>query len=112
MVGVNMVGRRGQSGMNLRKRAQGQDCYLRLPYHCTFDETTTVLAHIRRGNVAGVGQKPSNFCAVPACGACHDVLDGRVKSDFVSHQELDSYLLEAQQRWLADCHRNGWIREA
>lgn len=36
--------------MNLRDRAKGQDCYLRLPGHCNFNPETVVLAHIRRGN--------------------------------------------------------------
>ena len=98
-------------GMNLRDRAEGMECYLRLPGHCNFGTETTVLAHIRRGNVAGVGQKPSNFCGVPMCHSCHDIWDGRVKSQLISHQELDSYVLEAQQRWLADCDQKQWIKE-
>lgn len=53
---------------------------VRLPGVCNFDETTTVLAHVRRGGVAGMGQKPPDLCGVWACSACHDVIDGRVSA--------------------------------
>ena len=65
--------------MNLRKLARNQKCMVRLPGVCNFDETTTVLAHIRRGGVAGMGQKPPDLCGVWACSSCHDVIDGRVR---------------------------------
>ena len=66
--------------MNLRKLARGKPCMVRLPGICNFDASTTVLAHVRRGGVAGMGQKPPDLCGVWACSACHDVIDGRVKA--------------------------------
>lgn len=67
---------------------------------CNGNPETTVLAHIRRGNVAGVGQKPPDLCGVWACSACHDVIDGRVRRMSHDH-DLDGELLEALCRQLA-----------
>jgi hypothetical protein len=71
---------------------------LRIPGVCNFNPETTVLAHIRRGGVAGMGQKPPDLCGVHACSACHDVIDSRVphvKSD------IETYILEGLCRTLA-----------
>lgn len=76
----------------LRKLAKGQACQVRIPNICNFDTTTTVLAHIRRGNVAGAGQKPVDLCGVWACSDCHSCVDGRIKSPY-SREQLDSFIL-------------------
>lgn len=55
---------------------------VRIPGVCNGNTETTVLAHIRRGGVAGMGQKPPDTCGVWACNACHDVLDGRARAKF------------------------------
>ncbi len=94
---------------NLRKAAKGRECQLRLPGVCTGDTETTVLCHIRRGNVAGVGQKPPDLCAVVACSACHDVLDRRNTMGGYTRDNLDSYTLEALCRTLAMWQREGLI---
>ena len=44
---------------------------------CNHDDSTTVLAHIRRGGVAGIGQKPPDLVATWACSNCHDCMDQR-----------------------------------
>lgn len=85
--------------MNLRKFAQGKPCYLRLE-GCTHDTTQTVLAHIRRGGIAGVGQKPADVCAFPACDSCHGKYDGRIKADGYTRAELDAEALRALTQWL------------
>lgn len=64
--------------MNLRKFAKGKDCQLRLLGICNFDPETTVLAHVRRGGVAGIGQKPPDVVGIHACSTCHDAMDGRL----------------------------------
>lgn len=64
---------------DLRTFARGKPCMVRLAGICNFNPETTVLAHIRRANVAGMGQKPSNFAAVWACSSCHDAIDGRTE---------------------------------
>jgi len=85
---------------SLRELARGQPCYLRLPGHCNGNPETVVLAHIRRGGIAGVGVKPCNYAAMPMCSACHDVFDGRVKSS-IQRTVLDAEALRGLVQWLA-----------
>lgn len=84
---------------SLRNLAQGKPCYLRL-MGCTHDPEQTVLAHIRRGNVAGMGQKPVDVFAFPACDYCHGVFDGRYKAHNYTRTELDAEALRALGQWL------------
>ena len=60
----------------LRQSARGEECTMRLGC-CNHDPATTVLAHLRLFSMAGMGAKPPDWCAVFACSACHDALDGR-----------------------------------
>ena len=64
----------------LRKSARGQNCTLRLE-GCNHNPETTVLAHIRINRFCGFGLKPPDYMGVFACSNCHDIIDGRVKSD-------------------------------
>lgn len=95
--------------MNLRKIAEGQNCFARLPTICNFDSATVVLAHIRRGSVAGVGQKPSDLCALPLCSACHDAFDGRGKIS-MSRAQIDADVLRGLCQWLAYLDAEGVIK--
>lgn len=72
---------------------------MRIPGWCNFDPDTTVHAHIRRGGVAGMGQKPVDTCGVWACSGCHDAMDNRAKTEY-SRLEMDSMILEALCRTL------------
>lgn len=94
-----MARKREKHATDLRRDANGKDCLIRLPGICTGDESTTVHAHIRRGGVAGVGQKPVDLCGVRACFSCHDAIDARVDSR-IPRGELDGYILEAVMRQL------------
>lgn len=87
--------------MNLRKLAKGKPCLVRLP-GCDGGGETTVLAHIRRANVAGMGQKPHDLIAVRACDPCHSVIDGRIMLPGLSRLELDQYILHGLCRTLAE----------
>lgn len=84
--------------VDLRKLAKGKPCQLRLMGICNFDETTTVLAHVRRGGVAGVGQKPPDICGIWSCSACHDAMDGRLGP---MQTPSDTDVLEGLNRTLA-----------
>lgn len=84
---------------DLRQLAAGKPCSLRLPGICNRDETSTVLAHIRRGNTAGGGMKPADINAVPLCSACHDAFDGRTRTSY-SRYQLDAEMLRAHVQWL------------
>ena len=63
---------------------------------CNFNAETTVLAHVRRGHVAGRGQKPPDLCGIHACSNCHDALDGRA-----GDRPSDTDVLEGLNRTLA-----------
>ena len=84
--------------MNLREFAKGKDCQVRIPGVCSFNPEETVLAHIRRGGVGGMGSKPADIIGVHSCARCHDVLDSRVP---YPKEHLDTYILEALCRTLA-----------
>lgn len=84
----------------LRKYAEQQPCFLRLWPFCTHNKEQSVLAHIRRGNTAGGGQKPDDINGVPACHACHDVYDGRRNQDQYNRDALDAEMLRAHCQWL------------
>lgn len=60
----------------IRDSARGQRCTLRLAC-CNHDTETTVLAHLRCIEAAGVAEKPDDWIAVYACSACHDAIDRR-----------------------------------
>ncbi|MBE2895725.1 DUF1364 domain-containing protein [Pasteurellaceae bacterium HPA106] len=82
---------------NLRKEAKQRDCQVRIAGVCNHNPETTVLAHYRLKGQCGVGMKPVDLCGAWACSACHDVIDGRVKTDIDKLQrDLD--------------HANGTIR--
>jgi hypothetical protein len=71
--------------MDLRKLAKGQRCMIRLP-GCNHDRRTTVLAHYRLAGYAGMGAKPDDWSfGAWACSHCHDIVDGRVKTDHTKH---------------------------
>ncbi len=94
---------------SLRKSARGQQCHLRLPGICNGDPETTVLAHIRRGGVAGMGQKPPDVCAVFACNNCHDYMDHRSRDPKLIIPDLSAYILDGQQRTLKYWWDNGYL---
>jgi len=94
----------------LRKSARGQPCLVRIPDVCNGNPETTVLAHIRRGGVAGTGIKPPDVCGVFACHACHDAIDRRSNISSITPLEIDGYILDAQQRTLAHWYREGLLK--
>jgi hypothetical protein len=83
----------------LEKLARGQDCYMRLPGVCNGNPETTVLCHIRRGNLGGTGLKPLSLFALPMCSDCHDTYDARRRAKY-SRTELDAEALRALGQWL------------
>lgn len=83
---------------DLRSLARGQRCYIGVP-ECSRDPARTVLCHIRRGNVAGMGQKPHDVLALPGCDICNQVSDGNMKSAW-SREEVDSAILSGYVLWM------------
>lgn len=92
---------------SLRTIARGQRCYLRLPGICGHPETV-VLAHIRRGGVAGIGQKPCDPAGLPMCHTCHGVYDGRIRTEY-SREQLDAEALRALVQWLDWLWKNEYL---
>lgn len=94
----------------LRKSAEGQPCLIRIPNVCNFDSSTTVLSHIRRGHVAGMGQKPADMIACFACSDCHNEIDKRNNMGSYTPSEMDGFILEGMCRTLAWWNRNGYFK--
>ena len=86
--------------MNLRALARGRECQVRIPGVCNRDPATTVLAHIRMAGITGVGMKAKDLLGAHCCSACHDVLDGRIKT-LQSRDYLRLAHLEGMVRTLA-----------
>ncbi len=65
---------------DLRKEARKptRRCLIRLP-GCT--QKNTCLAHYRLAGYSGTGQKPPDIMGAIACPHCHDLVDGRKKSE-------------------------------
>jgi hypothetical protein len=71
--------RKSSSPSKIRKAAIGQCCEVRIPGVCKGNPQTTILAHL---NGAGMGMKCHDFQGAFCCDHCHNVLDGRVQSDY------------------------------
>tara|TARA_R110000851_G_C12968055_1_gene555021 strand:- start:42 stop:329 length:288 start_codon:yes stop_codon:yes gene_type:complete len=74
----------------IRNSARDEDCSLRLGT-CSSPETV-ILAHVGRNR--GIGIKCADYFAVYACFNCHDIIDGRVKSD-LTKDEINSEKIRA-----------------
>lgn len=66
---------------NLRRLARDRECQIRIPGVCNGDSATTVLCHLPGG---GMGRKHHDIFGAWGCAACHDAIDGRVKTDYPS----------------------------
>lgn len=66
---------------DLRKAACGLMCTIRIPGYCTHNPETSMLAHYRMAGTCGTATKPHDMQAAIACSVCHDLIDGRVKTD-------------------------------
>jgi hypothetical protein len=74
---------------NKRKAARGKDCTLQIPWCCTNDTETTVLAHVGRH---GTAKRNYDDLAVNACSACHDAIDRRSTRFLDNDPELQEKL--------------------
>jgi hypothetical protein len=92
--------------MNLRKYAEGKQCHFRLPEFCRRDPQYTVLCHFRIGGIAGKGQKSPDVCGAPGCDMCHAVIDGRIKQDIYSPEQLQAESHRAHNQWLEHLWKN------
>jgi hypothetical protein len=91
--------------IDLRKFARGQLCAIRLP-GCSGGGEDTVLAHYRLAGLCGVGLKPPDMVGAHACHRCHDLVDGRTKTD-MSRDFLLQAFAEGVMRTLYRLHEQG-----
>jgi hypothetical protein len=82
----------------IQKFARGQDCTLLLDGVCNRDTETTILAHHSKLELGkGRGHKVNDLFAAHLCYACHQVVDGQVKSGFerewIDYQMIRAVLL-------------------
>lgn len=82
---------------DLTKLARGEQCTIRVPGHCRGNPETVVCCHIRMSGISGGGLKAPDVLAAWGCQPCHDVVDGRTKSEY-THSELRTMLLEGVMR--------------
>lgn len=80
----------------LRDMAKDKPCMIRLSV-CNGNKATTVLAHYRNSQNAGVGIKPNDMIGAWACSSCHDAVDGRLKTEY-SKDELERAHLDGMAR--------------
>lgn len=86
----------------ITKSARGEDCAIRIPNVCNRDNETTIFAHlsgVRFGH--GMAHKVLNMFGAYSCSSCHDLVDGRTRSDYTADQirimHLDG-VIETQMR--------------
>ncbi|WP_080190244.1 DUF1364 domain-containing protein [Salmonella enterica] len=94
--------------VDLRKAARGRACTVRIPGICNHNPETSVLAHYRLAGTCGTAIKPHDMQGAIACSACHDVVDGRTKTDY-EHESLLLMHAEGVFRTLAIWRDEGFI---
>lgn len=92
--------------MNLRKLAEGQPCFVRLPGICNGRTDTTVLAHIKNGWCGSL--KPPDVVGVFACFECHNEIDRRTRR--VTVDQVDAAAFRALCEQLAYYCGEGILR--
>ncbi len=71
----------------LTQSARDEHCTIRVPGVCNHNPETTVLAHLSGIRYRhGVGRKVADIFGAFACSACHDCVDGRVRSRYTKDQ--------------------------
>ncbi len=70
----------------ITESARGEECQIRLYKHCNGNPETTVFCHL---GGAGMGRKSSDIHGAYGCSDCHDVVDGRVGTNYNTKDEVD-----------------------
>ena len=76
----------------ITKSAQGEECTLRLFPHCNDNPETTVYCHIYCED-KGMSKKSPDFWGVYGCSTCHGIIDGHIKADDVSAEDIYQSIL-------------------
>lgn len=94
--------------VDLRKKAKGKDCTIRIPGICNYDPATTVLCHIRLPGITGAAFKAPDIMAARGCSACHDEVDRRTR--ILTKDEADLALLQGVMRTQAEYVKAGILK--
>lgn len=77
----------------LTKEAKGRECQARLFGVCNHNPETTVLAHIRKAGITGIGKKANDILGAWLCYNCHMAIDGQMKTSYTKEElEKEHYL--------------------
>ena len=93
----------------LRKLARGQQCQVRIPGVCNWNNETTILAHTPIKGLHGMGMKCPDLIGAWCCSSCHDVLDGRRKTQFTRDQ-IATYKFEGVIRTQGELIKMGAVK--
>ncbi len=82
------------------KSAEGEDCTLRIPEVCNYDNSTTVLCHLPDDTGTGkMGGKSDDLSSCYGCNKCHDVIDARDKDNWeLWKPDLDFFMRRGMLR--------------
>ena len=78
----------------ITESARNEECQIRIYKFCNGNTDTTVYCHLGGG---GMATKSSDAHGAYGCSSCHDVVDGRVKTDH-SKTEIKLWFVEAVLR--------------
>jgi len=78
----------------ITKSARNENCQIRIPGICNFDHSTTVFCHVGGG---GMALKSHDILGAYGCSACHNAIDGRMRTDYTT-DELKLMHLEGVAR--------------
>jgi hypothetical protein len=79
----------------ITKSAKGEECQVRLPGICNFNNETTVFAHIGKGG--GMGAKVDDIHGAYCCSDCHKEIDGQTMK-MKNREQVELYSWHGVQR--------------
>lgn len=87
--------KRRHKSLKITQSAKGQECQVRYPGVCNFDDETTIYAHLGGG---GMGTKRADIFGAYCCSSCHDLADSRIPVKVGGHcytpEQIENYFNE------------------
>lgn len=75
----------------IRQSAKGEECQVRYPGVCNFNDETTIFAHLNGG---GMGLKHPDLFGAYCCSDCHNLADGKTEYGNYIKSVTDCYFYE------------------
>ena len=82
--------KRKYQSLKITQSAKGEECQVRYPGVCNFNDETTIYAHL---NGAGMGTKHADIFGAYCCSSCHDLADGKTHDAYLEN-EVEVYFYE------------------